>query len=49
MAIRIIGAMLRTAYYTVRSHVGPRTDAYRDMRTFSSRSLAALLPLLVRR
>jgi GT2 family glycosyltransferase len=49
MGIRIIGAALRTAYYTVRSHVGPRTGAYRDMRKFTSRSLAALLPLLLRR
>jgi GT2 family glycosyltransferase len=49
MGIRVIGATLRTAYYMVRSHVGPRAGAYREMRKITARSLVALLPLFLRR
>jgi GT2 family glycosyltransferase len=49
VALHVLGAVMRTSYYSVRSVVGPRASAYQVMKRSSSQALSALLPLLVRR
>ena len=48
-ALRIAGAALRTAYYSARVAVGPRSDSYRDHQRYAAHSLRALLPVRNRR
>ena len=49
MTLRLVGAGIRTVYYSVRRLAGPRAKSYDDMRRYSSRSVRALLPLVLRR
>jgi asparagine synthase (glutamine-hydrolysing) len=49
MTLRLVGAGIRTLYYSVRRLAGPRAKSYDDMRRYSSRSVRALLPLVLPR
>jgi asparagine synthase (glutamine-hydrolysing) len=49
MTLRLVGAGIRTVYYSARRVAGPRAKSYDDMRRYSSRSVRALLPLVLPR
>src|SRR3954452_829522 len=48
IAMGVLGASLRLAYYSARTWIGPRRAAYREMRRHSTIALRALLPLIGR-
>jgi asparagine synthase (glutamine-hydrolysing) len=49
MTLRLVGAGMRTVYYSVRRLSGPRAQSYDDMRRYSSRSVRVLLHLVLPR
>jgi GT2 family glycosyltransferase len=49
IGLHIVGAVMRIGYYSVRSKVGPRSEAYHVMRQYSRQALTAMLPLVGRR